>query len=216
MRATVAVLLGALVFALPAGATNPKDPQQRHTVADTRLAKSIALKRADLAAGWHADTTASGSNDASCKSEPDESSLVQTAMVDPSFTYRDGVTNIGSQVDVFRSAREARLDWKLSTLRTTKECLADALQTGAKTRVTVSSFASLPIAKLSERTLHYRFTVVIHTAQPVTVVADLIAIGKGRVTTVLHALTLARPLPSTDLMIFAGALAGRLNAGHTI
>jgi hypothetical protein len=215
MRAA-AILLGALVFALPAGATNPKDPQQRHTAADTRLAKSIALKRTDLATGWHADTTASNSNDVSCQSQPDESSLVQTAMVDPSFTYRDGVSSVGSQVDVFRSAREARLDWKLSTLRTTKECLAEELQTGAKTRVTVSSFASLPISKLSERTLHFRFTMVIHTAKPVTVVADIIAIGKGRVTTVFHAFTLEVPLPSRDLTIFAGVLAGRLNAGHTI
>jgi hypothetical protein len=215
MRAA-AIALGALVFALPAGATNPKEPQQRHTAADTRLAKSIALTRADLAIGWHADTTANNSNDVSCTSQPDESSLVQTAMVDPSFTYRDGVSSVGSQVDVFRSAREARLDWKLSTLRTTKECLAEELQTGAKTRVTVSSFASLPISKLSERTLHFRFTMVIHAAKPVTVVADIIAIGKGRVTTVFHALTLAVPLPSRDLTIFAGVLASRLNAGHTV
>jgi hypothetical protein len=201
---------------LPAGATNPKDPQQRHTAADTRLAKSIALKQADFATGWHADATASGSNNASCASEPDESSLVQTAMVDPSFTYRDGVTNVGSQVDVFRSAREARLDWKLSTLRTAKECLAEELQRGAKTRVTVSSFASLPTSKLSERTLHYRFTMVIHAAKPVTIVVDIIAIGRGRVTTVFHALTVGVPLASTDLKIFVGVLAGRLNAGHTI
>jgi hypothetical protein len=211
-----AIALGALVFALPAGATNPKEPQQRHTAADTRLAKSIALKRADLATGWHADTTASSSSDVACRSQPDESSLVQTAMVDPSFTYRDGVSSVGSQVGVFRSAREARLDWTLSTLRTTRECLAEELQTGVKTRVTVSSFASLPISKLSERTLHYRFTMVIHTAKPVTVVADIIAIGKGRVTTVFHALTLEVPLPARDLTIFAGVLARRLNAGHTI
>jgi len=40
MRAA-AILLGALVFALPAGATNPKDPQQRHTTADTRLPEDV-------------------------------------------------------------------------------------------------------------------------------------------------------------------------------
>jgi hypothetical protein len=215
MRAA-AIALGALVFALPAVAANPREPQQRHTAADTRLAKSLALKRTDLATGWHADATASSSNDVSCQSQPDESSLVETAMVDPSFTYRDGVSNVGSQVDVFRSAGEARLDWKLSTLQTTKACLAEELQTGAKTRVTVTSFVSLPISKLSERTLHFRITMVIHAAKPVTVVADIIAIGKGRVTTVFHALTLEVPLPARDLTIFAGVLAGRLNAGHTI
>jgi hypothetical protein len=215
MRAA-AILLGALVFALPAGATNPKDPQQRHTAADTRLAKSIALKRADIATGWHADKTPSSSNDTPCKSEPDESALVQTALVDPSFTYRDGVTTIGSEVDVFRSAREARLDWNVSTLPAMRDCIASLLQTGAKTRVTVSSFKRLPISKLSERTLYYRITMVIHTAKPITIVADIIAIGKGRVTAVFHSFSVGIPLPSTGMMIFARLLAGRLNAAKTV
>ena len=82
MRAVAAfVVLGAFVLALPAGATNPKDPQQRHTAADTRLAKSIALKPADLAAGWQADKPKSLGNDPPCKSQPDESALVQTAAI---------------------------------------------------------------------------------------------------------------------------------------
>lgn len=209
-----AVLLGALVLAVPAGATNPKNPQQRHTAADTKLATSIALKQADFSTGWHADKASSAATDAPCTSQPDESSLVQTALVDRSFTYRDGVTSIGSEVDVFRSAREARVDWKLSTLRAMKDCIASALQTGAKTQVTVSSFTRLPVSKLSERTLYYRMKLVVHTAQPITIVADLIAIGKGRVTTVLHTFSVAIPLPSRDTMIFANILAGRLNAGH--
>jgi hypothetical protein len=216
MRAALVALLGALVLALPAGAANPKDPQQRHTAADTQLATSIALKKADVATGWHADKTASGSNDAPCKSQPDESSLVQTALVDHSFTYRDGVTNIGSEVDVFRSAREARLDWKLSTLPALRDCIASALQTGAQTRVTVKSSKRLPISRLSERTLYYRIVMVIHTAKPVTIVADVVAIGKGRVTAVFHSFTVGSPLPSADMMIFARLLAGRLNAAKTI
>jgi len=211
-----AVLLGALVLAVPAGATNPRDPQQLHTAADTRLAAVIALKQADFSAGWRAEKRSSSGNDAPCKSQPDESALVQTALVDRSFAYRDGVTSIGSEVDVFRSAREARLDWKLSTLSAMKDCIASALQTVGKTRVTVSSFTRLPISKLSERTLYYRVKLVVHAAQPVTIVADLIAIGKGRVTTVLHTFSVALPLPLRDTMIFANILAGRLNAGHTI
>jgi hypothetical protein len=216
MRTAAVLLLGALVLALPAGAANPKDPQQRHTAADTQLANSIALKKVDVAAGWHADKTTGSSNDAPCKSQPDESSLVQTALVDHSFTYRDGVTNIGSEVDVFRSTREARLDWKLSTLRALRDCIASALQAGAKTRVTVSSFRRLQIARLSERTLYYRITMVIHAAKPITIVADVIAIGKGRVTAVFHSFSVGVPLPSTDMMIFARLLAGRLNAAKTV
>ena len=214
MRAA-AVLIGALVLAAPAAAANPKDPQQRHTAADTRLAKSIGLNLADLAAGWRADKATSPGSDPTCKSQPDESALVQTARVDPSFTYQDGVTNVGSEVDVFRSAGEARTDWRLSTLPALKDCFASALALGAKLRVTVSSFKQLPIANLSERTLHYRIAMVIHGAQPITLVADLVAIGKGRVTTVLHSVTLAKPLPASLTLYLAKILAGRLNAGHT-
>src|SRR6478672_5192283 len=126
MRAAAIVLLGVLLLALPAAAASPKDPQQRHTAADTRLAKSIGLNLADLAAGWRADKPTSLGSDPTCRSQPDESALVQTARVDPSFTYQDGVTNVGSEVDVFRSAREARTDWRLTTLAAIKDCLASA------------------------------------------------------------------------------------------
>ena len=213
--AAVAVFLGALLLALPAAAANPKEPQQRHTAADTRLAKSIGLKLGDLAAGWTANPSIRPGSDPSCKSQPDESALVQTARIDPSFTYQDGITNVGSEVDVFRSAREARTDWRLSTLAALKDCFASALALGAKLRVTVSSFKQLPIANLSERTLHFRITMVLHGAQPITLVADLVAIGKGRVTTVLHSVTLAKPLPASLTLYLAKILAGRLNAGHT-
>jgi hypothetical protein len=211
----LAALLGVLLLAVPAGATNPKDPQQRHTAADTRLAKSIGLKLGDLASGWRVNPSTNPANDPPCKSQPDESALVQTALVDPSFTYSDGITSIGSEVDVFRSAREARVDWRLSTLAALKDCFASALSLSAKLPVTVSSFRQLPAAKLSERTLHYRITMVVHAAQPITLVAELVAIGKGRVTTVFHAITVAKPLPASLRTLFTQLLADRLNAGHT-
>ena len=215
MRAAAIVAARSAPAGAAGRAANPKDPQQRHTAADTRLAKSIGLTLADLAAGWHADKPTSPRSDPTCKSQPDESALVQTALVDPSFTYQDGVTNVGSEVDVFRSAREARTDWRLSTLSAVRDCFASALALGAKLHVTVSSFKQLPIANLSERTLHYRIAMVVHGAQPVTLVADLVAIGKGRVTTVLHSVTLAKPLPASLTLYLAKILAGRLNAGHT-
>jgi hypothetical protein len=215
MRAVAIALLGMVLLAVPAAAANPKDPQQRHTPADTRLAKSIGLKLGDLAAGWRVNPSTNPTNDPPCKSQPDESALVQTALIDPSFTYQDGITTIGSEVDVFRSAREARVDWRLSTLAALKDCFASALSLGAKLPVTVSSFKQLPVAKLSERALHYRITMVVHAAQPVTLVAELVAIGKGRVTTVFHAVTVAKPLPASLRTLFTQLLADRLNAGRT-
>ena len=215
MRVAAVALLGVLVLAVPAGATNPKDPQQRHTAADTRLAKSIGLKLGDLAAGWRASPGTNPANDPPCKSQPDESALVQTALIDPSFTYQDGITSIGSEVDVFRTAREARVDWRLTTLSALKDCFASALSLGAKLPVTGTSFKQLPVAKLSERTMHYRISMVVHAAQPVRLVAELVAIGKGRVTTVFHAVTVAKPLPVSLRTLITQLLADRLNAGKT-
>ncbi len=113
---------------------------------------------------------------------------------------------------MFRSAREARIDWRLSTLSAMTACLASALELGAKLHVTVSAFTKVPITNLSERTLHYRITMVIHAAQPITFVADLVAIGKGRVSAVFHSVTLGKPLPASLTTQFARLLARRLNA----
>ena len=51
---------------------------------------------------------------------------------------------------------------------------------------------------------------------PSRVVAELVAIGKGRVTTVLHAVSLSKPVPASLTLYLARILAGRLNtAGGT-
>src|SRR5258707_1778129 len=113
-----AAVAALLTFALAAGAgaarAPSRDPQQRHTAADMKRAAALALRRTDLAAGWKADKPQKPSPP--CTAGPDESKLVQTARIDPSFTWKDGVTNVGSEVDIFRSAPEARQDWRLSTL----------------------------------------------------------------------------------------------------
>jgi hypothetical protein len=40
--------------------------------------------------------------------EPDESALVQTAKIDPSFGWKDNLTRLGSQVDIFQTAAMAQ------------------------------------------------------------------------------------------------------------
>jgi hypothetical protein len=212
-----AVLLGALVFALPAGATDPRGPQQRHTPADTRLARSIGLTLHDLPGDWRAANGSTSFDTLACASRPDESGLVQTALIDPSFFWRDGASNVGSEVDVFHSAREARLDWQLSTLRVLTDCVRSELQHGG-TRVTVSAARELRITNLSERTVHDRLTFVLYRQKkkPITAVIDVIAVGKGRVTTVLHSFTAERPLLGAGLTRFAQVVANRLNADPAI
>jgi hypothetical protein len=212
---TLVAAVGASVVLTAAawGAVDPKAPQQRHTAADTRLANSLALHKADLVAGWKVDPRAAG--DSTCSAEPDESKLVQTAKVDPSFLWKDGVTTLGSEVDVYKTAAMAREDWDLSTLKLASTCLIESARAGlaGHGKVTLDSATALPRPGGAERSLHYRLVITVHSAQTVKLVTDLVALGRGRVTVVLQALSLNTPVPVAGLKALTAKLAGRLAGG---
>jgi hypothetical protein len=213
---TCAVVLALELPAAASAAGDPKAPQQHHTAADTKRASVIALRRSDLAAGWKLDPPAKPNPP--CKAGPDESQLVQTAKVDPSFTWKDGVTNVGSEVDVFRTVAEAREDWRPSTLSLLEACLLQSARAGLGQKVQVRTFSAHTLAapKGVERSLHYRFVFTLRPAQTARLVIDVVALGRGRVTVVLHTLTVRTPLPASTLEALTGVLASRLNAGHGI
>src|SRR5690242_12185991 len=103
--ATVVVVLASaatLLIAAGAAARDPKEPRQQHTRADTARARTIGLVLSDFAAGWTKEPPTKTSPP--CSAEPDESNLVQTARIDPTFLWRDKITQIGSEVDTFRTA----------------------------------------------------------------------------------------------------------------
>jgi hypothetical protein len=217
--ATIGVLvLTSLLLATVASARDPKDPQQRHTAADTKAARSMALKLGDLAAGWKVaprDRPAPP-----CSTEPDESKLVQTARIDPTFVWKDGTTTIGSEIDTFRTAAQAIRDWRLSTLALMGRCLLESARkqlAGQHVTVTLSSAVSLPQPKLGERSLHYRLIFLLHRTQAgktsvLEFVTEMIAIGVGRTSVVLHAASPGQPLPESSLASLAKLLAHRLAA----
>jgi hypothetical protein len=211
------ILLLVAVLAVPAVAwaagVDPRGPQQRHVAADTRKAGTLALHRSDLAAGWKLDPPAKPGP--YCTAGPDESNLVQTAKVDPSFTWKDGVTNVGSEIDVFRSAAEARKDWRLSTLALVKTCLLQSARAGVGKTIKVSIVSAQELAdpKSVERSLHFRFVFELKAKQTARLVADVIALGRGRTTVVLHTLTVRSPLPDPIVNALVKVLADRLNAG---
>jgi hypothetical protein len=219
MRLRLLACAALLVLAVPAasaGAGDPKAPRQLHTAADTKLAKALALRPGDLVAGWKLDPPAKPSPP--CTIGPDESSLVQTAKIDPSFTWKDGVTNVGSEIDVFRTAAEAQRDWRASTRTLLEACLLESARVGAGKRVTVRIISSqtLQAPKGAERSLHYRFVFTLRSTQTAQLVVDVVALARGRVTVVLHTLTVRTPLPKSVLGALTGVLASRLNAGHGI
>lgn len=215
MRAAPALLAlaGLLLLAGTAlAATDPKDPQQRHTAADTKLATSIAIRRPDLAAGWKA---AKPGPRTACSVEPDESKLVQTARIDPTFLWKDGVTNIGTEVDVFRTKAQARRDWELSTLKLFRACLLESARhrLGPKLKVGLVSAKRLAAPALAERVLHYRIVISVRGKTSVPVVSDVVALGRGRVTVVLHAFSVRTALPDAAIRPLLELLANRLAAG---
>ncbi len=214
--ALIAVLGAAAALAGTAwSAVDPRDPQQRHTAADTKLAQTLALRGTDLAAGWKAEKQQTGSGPA-CVGEPDESALVQTAKIDPSFVWRDNLTRLGSQVDVFQTAAMARRDWALSTLKLSTSCLLQdaSAEFGTSVHVTLVSSQALAPPGHAERSLHYRIVLAVRSTQTVRLVTDVVALGRGRITVALHSLTLTTtPLPASGLAQLAAKLAGRLGVG---
>ena len=171
---------------------------------------------ADFAAGWKLDPPAK--TNPPCTAGPDESNFVQTAKVDPSFTWKDHVTNVGSEVDIFRTAADARSDWRAST----PSLLGDVPAAERARRVSgrrctcgIVSTRRSPAPKGVERGLHYRFVfgVPLHeTDEP----RDRRGgprprPGDGRPPHADGARTAPRRRPSTAL---TGVLAARLNATH--
>jgi hypothetical protein len=79
--------------------------------------------------------------------------------------------------------------------------------------VAIVSARELVPPKGVERSLHFRFVFELRSKQTARLVADVLAIGSGRTTVVLHTLTVQTPLPSAVVNALAKVLAGRLSAG---
>lgn len=209
---SIVIVVAALALVGPASAGHPREPKQRHTAADTLIARSIAIKRSDLASGW---TAAPASKPGPpCSAQPDESKLVQTARIDPTFIWRDGVTSVGTEVDIFRTAAMAREDWRLSTLSVVSRCLLENArgQVGKAGTVRIISATKLAPPSHGERSFHYQISFEVRRKNVVPFVTDLVAIGTGRISVVLHTFSVGIPPPASELSSLTSLLAKRLVA----
>ena len=210
------LLIGACLVALAvpalALAADPNNPTKRHTAADTRTATRIALHRSDFVAGWKRVKTDTSPDDV-CKGEPDESKLVETADVDPTFESADGAVDVDSEVQVFRTAAMSSTDWSYGTLARLRTCAKDefarrlgANATFALLRTTAPSIAGV-------QTKAFRLVIPAKVkGTPVVVTSDLVALHRGRVSVMLSATGPRGSYRASQLTPLAGALARRLTA----
>lgn len=206
MRALL-LILAAAVVAVPAALAGPKDPTKQHTAADTKTATSLALKRADFQAGWKQEKSSSNSGP-DCTAQPDESKLIETADVDPTFdSPNGGAVTVDSEVTLFKTKAMALADWRTGRLALLKTCLGELLSKalGKRATVTVAQQASVP-AK-AERTLGFHFEV---KAKGIALTVDLMGLGRGRTTVLLTAIGAKGSYQRAALNPLAAVLARRL------
>jgi len=212
VKGVALVLLAVAAVVFPALAlAGPKDPTKRHTAADMRLARSIALRQADFAAGWTAEKSSNTSGDADCAAQPDESKLIETGSVDPTFdSPHGGAVTVDSEVDVYQTKAMALADWRTANLRGLRSCLAELFAKTTGTRVVVTAAAvPVPVQVHAERSLGFRFEL---KANGHAYDLDLIALGKGRTTLLLSADGPKGSYTRSLLTPFARLLAQRLAA----
>jgi hypothetical protein len=120
-------------------------------------------------------------------------------------------------VDVFRSKQEALKDWRLSTFALAKKCMLQSARAGLGkgVRVSIAGGSQVTPPRGSERALHYRLVFSVRAqSRTLSLVTDVIAVGRGRITVVLHTVTVARPLPGSVLTSLTGTLTDRLDGGR--
>jgi hypothetical protein len=197
----------ALLFAVCAGTAFAAagDPEKRaYNAADQALAKRANLTIADLPHDFvHGPSVGGGDNTGlTCaRFAPDLSSYTITGQAtSPSFVRANG-TSIFSASEIFRSAADARGDWRKSARRAALPCVAQMLQrqsTGSvRIRVTSSTVRRAP--RVGERAISFRIAARA-SANGMSVPAwfDILAVGRGRGDATLAVIAFGTP-PSASL-----------------
>jgi hypothetical protein len=216
-RLTTALTIAVLALATCTVALAGKgDPKEAFTKVDQARAKSMLLRRSDLAAGFKAHPSSTSSSDAYCKGD-DESDLTLTGKAQtPDFVLTSPTRffYIGSEAEIYRTAAQALVSWRRATSPAGEKCarkiIADEL-TGTGPSTGFQSFAREPFPNVAPLTIAYRVTAKIHAAAgQVTVYFDVVALQRGRAQAVLFIASGGAPLARAETLQFARLLSGRM------
>jgi hypothetical protein len=220
VRRLLAALL-VLCVAVPAIAlAADTDPKKRITAADKAKARSIVLKRSDLAAGWK-KIPASPDSDATCPGfSPDESDLTLTGEAEANFQHTQAGLSISSYSEVYETKDDAVKSWTRSNKPALARCIGhffreEVAQEG--NQVKILSAGRMAVPKLAPRVAGFKVVARVTftengetTTVPFTM--QLLALGHGRGDTVIFVISPGSGIPSADLRTFAVLLASRLAA----
>jgi hypothetical protein len=203
----------AAVLVLPAVASQPKN---RPTAAGNAQAKAVALRLADLGAGWKPiPGGAGGAADLTCKGfNPNQSNLTTIGSAGRAFGSSDGLTTVLSRVDVFKSAAEAQASWNRIVRPAMVTCMASRLVdlvAGKDTAVKITSKGPLRLPVPGRRHAAYRIAAdVTVSGQTVKAYLDVILQGGGPADSAMLVTSVLQPPPRSLESKLAAALAGRL------
>jgi hypothetical protein len=220
VRRPLAALI-ALCIAIPAVAlAADTDPKKRLTAADQAKARSILLKRTDLAAGWK-KVASSPDSDATCPGfNPDESDLTLTGEAEAEFEHTQGLLSLSSFSEVFVSKADAVKSWTRGDKPALARCLGYFFREAATepgTQVKIVSAGRMAFPKLAPRTTAFKVVArVTFTAngetRTVPFTLQFLALGRGRGDTAMLAVSPGTGLGTADLRAFGTLLATRLVA----
>ena len=231
VRRLLVVVLGALAFCATATAAATADPQYQPAPADQSWADSIVLNSKDIGLGWQSSGTAgamtgegAGTGSGTC-SAADESDLVVTGgTYSPDFYRSDGFAYVSSTAVVWQTPEQAQADWDRHMQPGFLSCLAaDAQGFGTKkVKVVVNGRKQLSWPMNAQRSAVYRLALVFKARVKVRgkirkvsarATFDFIAVGNGRATAMLGALSFdAQPLSDFNKQQWAMLMSQRMSA----
>jgi hypothetical protein len=210
----VAVSLLALAVTAPAlGADG--EPRKALTSKGQAAAKSIVLKKGDLASAFvpHKSDT-SRPKGARCGAV-DESDLTVTGEVNsPDFSLDTVGVALGSSASVYQSVRDSNVAWRRAGSSGAVRCFADLVRLSAPkaAAVKIVSAKRIPFPATGPKSMAYRVVATMRIAGKRTVRAyfDAVLLQHGPLQAVLVVTSLASPVPVQQERALAALLAGRM------
>jgi hypothetical protein len=195
------VLIVAAIAVPAASARDPRLERLRLNSADTALAHRIALRAADLGAGWTTATAQPEETVPSCPGyRPDFSRFTLTGRSLTSFGNQARQWSVASNVEVYASQSQARAEWKLSVSSAAVRCFADMIsRISGISGISVASARVTPAPRLGDTSA--AFEIVLDAAQQSTTIhlyIEGIFVRRGRTIAALYSTAANSPVPGFE------------------